>query len=166
MRAPSLVWQSRALVLSVLASVGAVAVALTVQHGFGVRVCPWCVLQRGICLLVAVVAGLGWLLRGAPALRVTALALVMALCVAGLAAAYYQWDVASQLASCDLTLADQIITALKLESRLPYVFMVTASCADADLYHLLGLPYEAWSALLYLGLGGLCVYALRKSHRH
>ncbi|MBV8124983.1 MAG: disulfide bond formation protein B, partial [Paucibacter sp.] len=125
---------------------------------------------RGICLLVALVAGLGWLLRGVQPMRQLALALVLVLSLAGLAAAYYQWDVASQLASCDLTLADRIITALKLESRLPYVFMVTASCADADLYHLLGLPYEAWSGLLYLGLGALSLYTLsrngHKAHRH
>ncbi len=152
---------ARALALICLASFAAVGLALVAQHGFNVKPCPWCVMQRGIFLLIGAVAGLGWLLRSVQALRSTALGLVIVLALAGLAAAYYQHDVAAKLASCDMTLADQLITQLNLEELWPPVFMVTASCAEAAAYRLLGLPYEAWSGLLYAGLGLLAIAALR-----
>ena len=132
-----------------LASFGGVAIALVAQHVFGVKPCPWCVMQRGIFLLLGVVAALGWLLQRTLPLRRAALLLLLLLALAGLASAYYQHDVASKLASCDMTLADRVITALNLEELWPPVFMVTASCSEAAAYRLLGLPYEVWSGLLY-----------------
>ncbi len=152
---------ARVLALVCLASFLSVGAALVAQHVFGVKPCPWCVMQRGIFLLLGAVAGLGWLLRGARPLRSGALALVLLLALAGLASAYYQHDVASKLASCDMTLADRIITALNLEELWPPVFMVTASCAEAAAYRLLGLPYEIWSALLYLLIALASLAALR-----
>lgn len=133
-----------------VASFAAVAAALIAQHGFGVKPCPWCVLQRGIFLLIGTLAALGWLLRGLP--RRLALGGLLLLAVAGVAAAVFQHQVAAQMESCAMTLADQILTALNLEERLPAVFMVTASCAEAAAYRLLGLPYEVWSGLLYLAI--------------
>ena len=53
----------RALVGIAVVSFAAVAVALAAQHAFGVKPCPWCVMQRGIFSLIADVALLGWLLR-------------------------------------------------------------------------------------------------------
>lgn len=140
---------ARMLALICLASFGGVAVALIAQHGFGVKPCPWCVMQRAIFLLLGAVAGLGWLLKSHMLMRRGALGLLLLLALAGLASAYYQHDVASKLASCDMTLADRVITALDLETLWPDVFMITASCAEAAAYRLLGLPYELWSALLF-----------------
>jgi disulfide bond formation protein DsbB len=151
------------LALICLASFAAVGLALVAQHQFNVKPCPWCVMQRGIYLLIGTLAGLGWLLRGVRALRLAGLALVLLLAAAGLAAAYYQHDVVSQLASCDLTLADRIVTALNLEELWPPVFMVTANCAEAAAYRLLGLPYELWSALLYGLMALAALLALRKA---
>lgn len=140
---------ARMLAAIAVASFGGVAIALIAQHLFGVKPCPWCVMQRGIFLLLGLVAGLGWLMQRATALRKVAFLLLLALALAGLASAYYQHDVASKLASCDMTLADRVITALNLEELWPPVFMVTASCAEAAAYRLLGLPYEVWSGLLF-----------------
>ncbi len=153
---------ARVLAFACLASFGGVALALLAQHGFNVKPCPWCVMQRGIFLLIGAVAVLGWLLKGSSALRRIAFALVILLALAGLASAYYQHDVASKLASCDMTLADRVITALGLEERWPPVFMVTASCAEAAAYRLLGLPYEIWSALLFAALLVAALVGLRK----
>jgi len=142
-----------------LASFAAVGAALVAQHQFGVKPCPWCVLQRGIYLLLGTLALLGWLARP---LRRGAALLVLLLCAAGVAAAVFQHEVASQTASCAMGLADKIVTALGLEELWPPVFMITANCAEAAAYRLLGLPYEVWSGLLFAALGAASVVALRK----
>jgi disulfide bond formation protein DsbB len=145
-----------------LACFAALAIALVAQHGFNVKPCPWCVMQRGIFLLIGAVAALGWLLKSSRAVRRLVFGLVTLLALAGLASAYYQHEVASKLASCDMTLADRVITALGLEEAWPPVFMVTASCAEATAYRLLGLPYEVWSALLFAALLVAGLLGLRK----
>jgi disulfide bond formation protein DsbB len=145
--------------LSCLAAVG---IALTAQHAFGVKPCPWCVMQRGIFLLIALFAAVGWMVHKNRTLRQTALVLCLIGCAAGLTAAVFQHEVASQTASCAMGLADRVLTALNLEELWPTVFMVTANCAEAAAYRMLGLPYEIWSGLLYAGLGALSIMALNK----
>ncbi|MBV8605355.1 MAG: disulfide bond formation protein B [Pelomonas sp.] len=144
--APAL--SGRVLAGTLLVSLAAVAAALVAQHAFGVRPCPWCVLQRGVFLLIAAASLVGLLLRGAA--RGLLLVVVLGLAVAGCAAAYYQHEVASLTSSCAMGFADRTIASLQLEDRLPYVFMVTANCAEAAAYRLLGLPYEVWSGALYV----------------
>lgn len=153
---------AQVLAAACLGSLAAVAAALVAQHGFDIRPCPWCVLQRLEFLLIALVAAVGWGLRKQRGLRNISLALVAALSASGLATAVYQNVVASKLASCDMTLADRILQSLDLEARVPSVFMVTANCMDAAAYRLLGLPYEVWSGALFLGLALLAMVALRK----
>lgn len=154
---------ARTLGLVALASLASVAFALVAQHAFQVKPCPWCVMQRGIFLLLAAVAGLGWLLKRQASTRKLALLATAALALAGLAAAVYQHEVVAKLASCDMTLADRILTALDLETLLPSVFMVTASCSEASAYTVLGAPYEVWAALLYTGIAIASLLALRKN---
>jgi protein dithiol:quinone oxidoreductase len=144
------------------ASFAAVGVALVAQHQFGVKPCPWCVLQRGIFLLIGALALLGWLVQAKRALRQAVVVAVLMLCAAGLTAAVFQHEVASQTATCAMGLADKIVTALGLEELWPDVFMITANCAEAAAYRLLGLPYEVWSGLLFAGLGALGLAVLTK----
>jgi disulfide bond formation protein DsbB len=153
---------ARALAGMAVASFAAVGVALVAQHQFGVKPCPWCVLQRGIFLLVGAFALLGWVVQGQRMLRQAAVVAVLLLCAAGLTAAVFQHEVASQTASCAMGLADKIVTVLGLEELWPSVFMITANCADAAAYRLLGLPYEVWSGLLFAGLAGLGLVVLSK----
>lgn len=150
----------------------ALAVALIAQHQFGVKPCPWCVLQRGIVILLGGFAllggGIAWALkhrgraRGAHLLaRLTALP-VVALALGGLLAATYQHEVAAQSASCAMGAADKIVQALDLEQRFPALFMITANCNEAAGYKLIGLPYEIWSGLLFaLALGAGLLALLR-----
>lgn len=145
-----------------VASFAAVGAALVAQHQFGVKPCPWCVLQRGIFLVIGAFALLGWLLRGKRALRQAALVLVLVLCAAGLTAAVFQHEVASQTATCAMGLADRIVMALNLEELWPAVFMITANCAEAAAYRLLGLPYEVWSGLLFAAFAALSAVAIGK----
>lgn len=153
---------ARALAGMAVASFAAVGVALVAQHQFGVKPCPWCVLQRGVFLLIGAFSLLGWLVQARRSLRQAAVVLVLILCAAGLTAAVFQHEVASQTASCAMGLADKIVTVLNLEDLWPSVFMITANCAEAAAYRFLGLPYEVWSGVLFVLLGAAGLVVLNK----
>lgn len=137
-------------------SLGAVAVALWTQHALGMEPCPWCVLQRLIFVAIALVIlpALVWR-RGF--VQFTSALLALALALSGVAAALWQHFVAAVSSSCNMTLADRIVSGLRLDGLLPEVFQARASCADAAV-RLWGLPYEAWSLILFMLLA---VVALR-----
>ena len=144
--------RSRA-VLSALALVclAAIGLALVSQHVYDMQPCPWCVLQRAIFAAIALVCLPGLAMAAGWARRLSgALALVLA--GAGLAAALWQHFVAAATSSCKLTLADRIVSGLGLDAWAPEVFAPRASCADAAV-DLLGLPYEFWSAGLFVAVG-------------
>lgn len=143
---PPALWLGSAVVVPV----GAVAIALFTQHALDMQPCPWCVLQRLIFLGIALAALAGLLLRRALPRRVAAL-LMLVLAGSGMAAALYQHFVAAASASCNLTLADRVISATTLDALLPDVFAPMASCADAAAT-LLGLPYEFYSLTLFVAL--------------
>lgn len=140
----------------VVLSLGAVGIALGTQHLLGMEPCAWCVLQRLIFVAIALAALLGWLLG-----RVFAGILVLGLSLAGMAAALWQHFVAAASESCNLTLAEKIISGLGLDGSLPEIFQPRASCADAAV-KLLGLPYEFWSLALFVLLGVLALRLLRR----
>ena len=139
---------ARVLAAVALVGVAAVAVALVSQHVFDMQPCPWCVLQRLIFLGVALACALGLAWRSATGRRIGAGAgLLFAL--GGVAAALWQHFQAAASASCNLTLADKIVSRwLQLDSLLPAVFEARASCADAAV-SLLGVPYDVWSLALF-----------------
>jgi disulfide bond formation protein DsbB len=145
-----------------LASLAAVAAALVSQHVFDMQPCPWCVLQRVIFLAIALTCGLGLIWRNALGRRVSAgLGLLLALC--GVAAALWQHFKAAASASCNLTLADKIVSGwLQLDSLLPDVFSPRASCADAAV-SLLGVPYDFWSLALFAAIALVLVSLFRRS---
>jgi disulfide bond formation protein DsbB len=132
-----------------LACLAAVGAALVSQHVFGMQPCPWCVLQRVIFLAIAAVSVIGLVWRSLLGRRVAAgLGLALALC--GAAAALWQHFRAAASASCDMTLADRIVSGwLGLDSLWPDVFSPRASCADAAV-NLLGIPYDFWSLALFV----------------
>ena len=131
-------------------SFGAVAVALVTQHLFDMQPCPWCVLQRLVFVAVGALAlaGLAW--RSALGQRALPLLLLL-LCSGGIAAALWQHFVAAASASCNLTLADRIVSGLRLDALLPSVFQATATCADAAV-KLLGVPYDFWSVAVFIAI--------------
>ena len=145
---------SRVFALTLLLSLGALGAALVSQHVFDMQPCPWCVLQRLIfaALAFAALLGLLWTSRAG---RRTSAALGIVLAALGVAAALWQHAVAAKSASCNLTLADRIISGLQLDALLPSMFAATASCADAAA-PLFGMPYEYWS-LARFGLLGLAL---------
>lgn len=143
-----------------LVSVLAVGFAVFTQQVWDMRPCPWCVLQRLIFLAIALVcvvcAFMPW--RRA---RLTLSIATLVLSSAGILAAVYQHEVAAKQFSCNLTFADTLVTALRLESLWPAMFKVTATCAEAAV-SLLGVPFEYWSLALFALLAvGAAVVALR-----
>jgi disulfide bond formation protein DsbB len=150
---------ARTLVVVAIACLAAVGAALVSQHFFDMQPCPWCVLQRVIFVAIAVVCLIG---AAIPAVtgRVGAALLVDLLALCGIAAALWQHFKAAASASCNLTLADKIISALQLDSLLPDVFAPRASCADAAV-NLFGVPYDFWSLALFV----LCAIAASSTLR-
>lgn len=141
-----------------VASLGAVGVALVSQHAFDMQPCPWCVLQRAVFVAIAIACiGGAAIHRQAPRRAAAALALLLAL--GGVAAALWQHFQAAASQSCNLTLADRIVSQwLRLDSLAPDVFAARASCADAAV-RLLGVSYDHWSlaAFALLALAALRV---------
>ena len=152
-----------------LVSLASVVMAVFSQHRWDMQPCPWCILQRlifigiGVSSLLAACmpSGAGALTRLASRLLA---ALVALLALAGAAAALYQNRVAAKSASCDMTLADRIISGLGVDARWPEVFEVRASCADAAV-SLGGVPFELWSMTLFILIGALAVHRLLVSMR-
>ena len=142
-----------------LVCIGAVAAALVSQHVFDMQPCPWCVLQRVIFLALALACGLGLLWRSRVG-RLISTALALLLAASGIAAALWQHFQAAASASCNLTLADKIVSGLlQLDSLLPDVFSPRASCADAAV-NLLGIPYDFWSLALFVAVDGMLTLVL------
>jgi protein dithiol:quinone oxidoreductase len=139
-------------------SLAAVAAAVYTQVAWQMLPCPWCVLQRLVFVAIAVacLAGL--------ALPRVGTGLALALAGGGLAAAGWQHFVAASSTSCNLTAADRFMAWTGLDGLFPDVFMAMASCADARV-SLFGLPYEAWSALLFAAIAAAMLRLLVTSSR-
>ena len=142
-----------------LLSLGAVGLAAIAQYVFNMQPCPWCVLQRVIFVAIALVCLIGAAIP-ARAGRVGAGLLAALLALSGIAAALWQHFKAAASASCNLTLADKIISGLQLDSLLPDVFAPRASCADAAV-NLFGIPYDFWSLALFVLCGIAALSVLR-----
>jgi disulfide bond formation protein DsbB len=146
-----------------IAGFGAVGIALITQHVFDMQPCPWCILQRLVFVAIALTAltGLAWQsLWGRRALPL----LLLLLCSFGVAAALWQHFVAAASSSCNLTLADRIVSATQLDELLPGVFQPRATCAEAAA-QLLGVPYEFWSLTLFLAIEGAAIWLFVRERR-
>ena len=146
-----------------LVCLAAVGAAFASQHLFDMQPCPWCVLQRVLFLAIALACGLGLVWRG-PMGRRFASGLGLLLSVAGIAAALWQHFKAAASASCNLTLADKIVSGfLGLDSLWPDMFAARASCADAAV-SLLGVSYDFWSLALFVAMA-LALFLLLRQRR-
>ncbi|MDP1692743.1 MAG: disulfide bond formation protein B [Burkholderiaceae bacterium] len=142
-------------------SLTAVGAALVSQHVFEMQPCPWCVLQRLIFVLIALLAVLGLAWRSVAGQRGVALGL-LALSAAGIATVLWQHFVAAASTSCNLTLADRIMNASGLPGLLPEIFEARATCADAAV-NLYGVPYEFWSLALFVAIEAAAISLLLRS---
>ena len=139
--------------------VAGVGIALLSQHVFDMQPCAWCVFQRLIYLTLAVVAALAASSHGL-IVRLACAMLSLSLTIAGVLAAWYQAQVASQSFSCAQTLADLLMTQTGLETAMPALFGIYASCMDARV-KVFGLEYAYWSLLLFVLLGLLVAFIMK-----
>jgi len=154
-------WSGSSLLQAVaVLAAGSVALAVVLQHVFGMEPCAWCTFQRLIYLAVAAAALLALALRRVrPALAATS-ALAALLAAGGVWAALHQHFVAAKAESCAYTFADRFMLRTGLDEQVPWLFEATASCAEASV-PLLGLPFALWSAALFALLFSLSAGALR-----
>jgi len=151
--------QTRLLHVIAVLCVGAVGVALISQYAFDMRPCAWCVFQRLIYLVIALVCCLTLAAHDEPGLFLLGCVLIVGLAVGGALAAWYQYDVAAAMFSCDLTFADRFMVQSGLDGGLPWLFGIQAACFDAKV-DLLGVEYAVWSLMLFLGLTLLGILAV------
>lgn len=138
----------------------ALGFAVFTQQVWDMRPCPWCVLQRLLYILIALLslacAFMPWR-RGRVVLAVATLVVAFS----GILAAVYQHEVAAKQFTCNLTFADTLVTELGIETLWPAMFKVTATCAESAV-SLFAVPYEYWSLALFALLAlGAAVIALR-----
>ncbi len=138
----------RLLRLIALFSFGAVGIALVSQHVFDMPPCAWCVFQRLIYLVIGVVALVGGFGGGRALTRICGF-LAALLSLSGIVAAWYQYTVAANMLSCDQTFADRFMTGSGLESAIPSLFGIYATCMDAKV-PVLGIEYALWSLALFV----------------
>ena len=148
------------LVIVGLVALAAVGVAAIAQYVFNMQPCPWCVLQRFIYIVVGVLALLAAALPTLLRRLFSALALLASL--SGVAAALWQQLHAVNEASCDLSLAERIVSALQLDRYVPQLFVAYASCGDAAV-SVLGIPFAVWSCILFVLLAVVLAWSLRVS---
>jgi|AntAceMinimDraft_13_1070369.scaffolds.fasta_scaffold03290_5 disulfide bond formation protein DsbB len=134
--------------LVLITALGALVAALFSQHVLGMLPCAWCILQRGLFLLIA-----GWALIGflGASFRFWCRLnwiLILTTAIAGIATAWHQLTVAAKAFSCDQTLADRIISTTGLDASVPWFFGIYATCLDASV-KVLGLDFAAWGLVLF-----------------
>ena len=149
---------------------GAIGFGLFAQVVWHMRPCPWCTLQRLIFASLLIASLLGLLVSLAesrlnsqnnqwtPIVRLGVRVLVIALALAGIAAAAWQSFGLVDSAGCSLTLADRIVQATTLDVRLPLLFSATANCDEANV-PLLGVPFAVWSMLTFAFIAFLMMIA-------
>ena len=143
-----------------LLCLSAVGVALISQYIYDMQPCAWCVFQRLIYLLLGTLALLTTLGQPNKTRIAISAGLIAAGAIGGMTSAWYQERVAANTFSCAQTLADQIMTQTGLESILPWLFGIYASCMDARV-KLLGVEYAWWSMLVFALIGLLALSVLR-----
>jgi len=143
-------------------ALGAVGLAAIAQYAFNMQPCPWCVLQRFIYIVVGVLALVAAARPGIARGLFIGLALLGTR--SGIASALWQQLHAVNEASCDLSLAERIVSGLHLDSLVPQLFIAYASCGDAAV-SVLGIPFAVWSCLLYVILALLLAWSMRVSLR-
>lgn len=154
---------SRLLHLIALLCVAAVGAALVSQHLFDMPPCAWCVFQRLLFLIIALISWAGLLVgRRLPAVRRVAGALGGLVALGGIASGWYQYTVAAEMFSCDRTFADHFMVNSGLDAGIPWLFGIFATCMDARV-ELFGVEYVLWAMALFALLFVLAIMsALRR----
>ncbi len=128
----------------------AIGFALYSQHVWDMRPCPYCILQRMVMIVVGVLALTFSLIQ--PKFERLARFLIPSGFLVGACLAIFQHLVAAKTDSCGASHAHGFIIWTGLDSLVPALFEVTASCAESADFKLLGLPYEVVTGVLFVAL--------------
>lgn len=150
------------LIVMLLSLLG-LGIALVSQYVFNMQPCAWCVLQRLILIVCAVLAAVGFFINRCFISSKLASILGMIAGLSGITAAWYQYSVASNLFSCAQTFADKFILTTKLDAIMPWFFGVYATCADAKVT-MLGIEYAVWGLILFSLLSVLSLISVFKNN--
>lgn len=151
----------RILNLIALACLASVGFALFSQYMWNMQPCAWCVFQRLILLLIAAICLLANLFRQDFLKKLFAF-FSFSLSIGGVLSAWYQYSVAANMFSCDMTFADQFMAKWTgLDGMVPWLFGIYASCMDAKV-DLLGIEYALWALALFVILTFASIFALFK----
>ena len=155
--------QRKLLNLIAFICLASVAFALFSQHVLGMLPCAWCVFQRLIFIVIALVCLLVNFSGSVIYQKVLTL-IAAALSVGGIIAAWYQYSVASVSFSCDMTFADVFMSRQTgLDAAVPWLFGIYATCMDAAV-DLFGVEYAVWALLLFAAIFIVLILSLfRKS---
>lgn len=153
--------QRKLLNIIALICLASVVFALFSQHALGMLPCAWCVFQRLIFIVIAIVCLL--VNFSGSIFYQKALTLVAAgLSVGGVTAAWYQYSVASISFSCDMTFADVFMSRQTgLDAAVPWLFGIYATCMDASV-ELFGIEYALWALLLFAAIAIALILSLFK----
>ncbi len=141
--------------LIVMISFASVGAALISQHVYEMEPCAWCVFQRLIFILIGFL-GIGFLWTKNNKVLQFGLVILGLFSMGGMIAAIYQITVASSSASCNLSIAEQVISFFNLSELLPSVFGIYALCSGS-IAKLFGVSYPIYSLLVFSLLSDLSV---------
>ena len=147
--------------LNLLATLASVGFAVFAQHQFGLLPCAWCVVQRMIFLAIGLVS-VTQLIRPRPVLVRMVSSITVLLAAAGIYAAIQQHIYATNRFECQFSIAERIIEWSGLNHVLAGIFAPRVSCAESET-HLLGLPFEYWSVMLFVWLAAASISLHLKS---
>ncbi|WEE01135.1 disulfide bond formation protein B [Taylorella equigenitalis] len=142
-----------------LLSILSLSFALFSQYYWGMLPCAWCVLSRFLLVLLIIFSVLFNFFYNHSIKKIGAF-FSLIVSILGIATSYYQYTVANKTFTCELTLADKIISKwLGLDALLPQVFGIKATCMDA-VVSLFGLDYVLWALILFVFLTLLSLVGL------
>jgi len=139
-------------VISVLSLVG----ALISQHVFGMQPCAWCVLQRLIFVMIAILSIAAIFIEKNNKLN---FGFIIFFSILGIAAGLYQNLVAAKSFDCNVSIAEKIISSLRLNEFIPEIFGIFALCAE-ETPKLLGLDYSWVGVIMFVIISDLALLFL------
>lgn len=140
-------------------SIIALSVALISQHYFGAEPCAWCIAQRIIIILIAFVSIVGIFVKNKFNIFMN-----IVLSFIGLIVALYQTYIVSSQGDCSVSLAEKIVTYLKLNTLLPSIFESYALCTDS-IATFLSVSFVTWGMLFFIFTITISIYYLKSSSK-
>lgn len=132
---------------------GAISVAYALQQAWSLEPCTMCIVQRYAFLVIGIGA-CGRYLAGGLVAAVARVAAPGAVLVGLLASARIQWAISVPSQTCGRDKVAAALNGAPWVDAWPAMFEATGVCGD-KVAPVLGLPFHAWSALLFVAIAGL-----------